>query len=30
MTRENGDFLTWAADRSCTVEELFGIELLVE
>jgi hypothetical protein len=30
MTSENRDFLTWAVDSSRTVEELFGIELLVE
>ncbi len=30
MATESDDFLTWATDQSRTVEELFGIELLVE
>ena len=30
MATETDDFLTWASDKSRTVEELFGIELLVE
>jgi hypothetical protein len=30
MTSETGDFLTWATDKSRSVEELFGIELLAE
>lgn len=30
MATESEDFLTWSTDKSRTVEELFGIELLVE
>lgn len=30
MAKEFEDFLTWSTDKSRTVEELFGIELLVE
>ncbi|GAA5483874.1 leucine-rich repeat domain-containing protein [Haloferula sargassicola] len=30
MSSEKDDFLTWATDPSRTVEELFGVELLVE